>query len=73
MAEYVAAETLGLKLVPPQGHDALRGSERIQIKGRAHGQKMNSGQKIGCIKTDGTCDTVLLVVLENATLEPREM
>ncbi len=73
IAEYVDGETLVLKLVPPQGHDALRGSERIQIKGRAHGKKTNSGQKIGRIKTDGPCDTVLLVVLENATLEPREM
>ena len=37
VAEYVAAETLGLKLAPPRttGYDALRGTERIQIKGRA--------------------------------------
>lgn len=75
VAEYVAAETLGLKLAPPRttGYDALRGSERIQIKGRAHGKKTNSGQKIGRIKTDSPCDAVLLVVLDNATLEPREM
>ena len=75
VAEYVAAETLGLKLAPPRttGYDALRGAERIQIKGRAHGKKTNSGQKMGRIKTDGPCDSVLLVVLDNATLEPREM
>ena len=71
----MAAETLGLKLAPPRttGYDALRGAERIQIKGWAHGKKTNSGQKIGRIKTDGPCDSVLLVVLDNATLEPREM
>ena len=75
VAEYVAAETLGLKLALPRtpGYDALRGSERIQIKGRAHGSKTNSGQKMGRIKTDAPCDVVLLVVLDNATLEPREM
>jgi hypothetical protein len=75
VAEYVAAGTLGLKLAPPRttGYDALRGSERIQIKGRAHGKKTNSGQKMGRIRTDGACDSVLLVVLDNATLEPREM
>ena len=75
VAEYVAAETLGLKLAPPRttGYDALRACERIQIKGRAHGKKTNSGQKMGRINTEGPCDTVLLVVLDNATLEPREM
>jgi len=38
VAEYVAAEILGLTLVPARttGYDALRGSERIQIKGRAY-------------------------------------
>ena len=75
VAEYVAAGTLGLKLAPPRttGYAALRGRERIQIKGRAHGKKTNAGQKMGRIKTDGPCDSGLLVVLDNATLEPREM
>jgi hypothetical protein len=75
VAEYVAAETLGLRLAPPRtaGYDALRCSERIQIKGRAHGKKTDSGQKMGKIKTDGPCDTVLLVLLDNATLDPRQM
>ncbi len=75
VAEYVAAETLGLKLAPPRtrGYDALRGTERIQIKGRAHGKKTNSGQKLGRIKTDAPCDFVLLVVLDNTNLEPQEM
>jgi hypothetical protein len=75
VAEYAAAETPGLKLVPARtpGYDALRGSERIQIKSRAHGEQTNSRQKMGRIGTDSPCDTVLLVILDNATLEPREM
>jgi hypothetical protein len=75
VAEYVAAETLGLKLASPRtpGYDALRGSQRIQIKGRAHGKKTDSGQTMGRIKTEGPCDIVLLVLLDNATLDPREM
>jgi hypothetical protein len=75
VAEYVAAETLGLKLVPPRtpGYDALRGTERIQIKGRAHGKATDSGQKMGRIKTDAPFDTALLVLLNNATLDAREM
>lgn len=75
VAEYVAAETLGLTLAPPRthGYDVLRGSERIQIKGRAHGKTTDSGQKMGRIKTDAPFDTVLLVLLDNATLDPREM
>jgi len=71
----VAAETLGLRLAPPRtaGYNALRGSERIQVRSRAHGEKTNAGQKMGRINTDDPCDTVLLVVLDNATLEPLEM
>jgi hypothetical protein len=75
VAEFVAAENLGLQLVSARthGYDALRGSERIQIKGRAHGKKTDSGQKIGAIRTDAAGDAVLLVLLDNATLETREI
>jgi hypothetical protein len=75
VAEYVASEILGLKLAPARttGYDALRGTERIQIKSRAHGEKTNSGQKMARIRADSPCDTVLLVVLDNAALEPREI
>lgn len=75
VAEYIAAEMLGLKLTPActVGHDALRGTERIQIKGRAYGKDAKPGQRISRIKLDAPCDTVLLVFLDNATLEPREM
>jgi hypothetical protein len=75
VAEYIAAELLGLKLTPARtvGHDALRGTERIQIKGRAYGKDAKPGQRIYRIKIDAPCDTVLLVLLDSATLEPREM
>lgn len=74
IAECVAAELLGLKLVPTRtiGYDALRGNERIQIKGRAYGAVLNPGARISRIRIDAPCDTVLLVLLDNATLEPRE-
>jgi hypothetical protein len=75
VAEYVAAEILGLTLAPARtpGYDALRGTERIQIKGRAYGEDAKPGQRMSRIKADAPCDTVLLVLLDNATLEPREM
>src|SRR5271154_3563548 len=63
VAEFVAAEILGLKLVEARtvGYDALRGDERIQIKGRAYSKNANPNQRISKIKTDAPCDTVLLV------------
>ncbi len=79
VAEYIAAETLGLVLADARtpGYDAIRqtphGSERIQIKGRAHGEDAKPGQRISRIRTDAACDAVLLVLLDNKTLEPREM
>jgi hypothetical protein len=75
VAEYVAADLLGLELAPARttGYDALRGTERIQIKGRAYGKDAKPGQRMSRIKMDAPCDTVLLVLLDNATLDPREM
>lgn len=79
VAEFVAAETLGLELAPPrtEGYDAIRRTgdreERIQIKGRAFGEDAKPGQRLGKIKQGAPCDTVLLVLLDNSTLEPREM
>lgn len=75
VAEYVAAELLGLTLAPARtpGYDALRGTERIQIKGRAYGKDAKPGQRMSRMKVDAPCDIVLLVVLDNATLEPREL
>jgi len=79
VAEYVAAETLGLDLAPPRtkGFDAIRktkeGQQRIQIKGRAFGEDAKPNQRLGTIKPGAPCDGVLLVLLHNRTLEPREM
>jgi hypothetical protein len=72
VAEYVAAEILGLELVPARtaGYDALRGKERIQIKGRAYSKNSKKSQRISKIRLDAPCDAVLLVLLDNATLEP---
>lgn len=51
VAEYVAAEHLGLELCAARnmGFDAKRGEERIQIKGRAYG-KMRS-QDNACLES----------------------
>jgi len=75
IAEYAAAEILGLTLVPARtvGYDAIRGKERIQIKGRAYSAKGTPSQRMSRIKLNAPCDTVLLVLLNNATLEVREM
>jgi len=76
IAEYVAAQRLNLRLqaARSKGCDAIRktssGDERIQIKGRAVGAKYKSGQRLGRIKFDAACDKVLLVLLDNTTLEP---
>lgn len=66
-------------MVPPrtEGYDATRttatGVERIQIKGRAFGEDSKPGQRLGKIKHGAACDKVLLVLLNNATLEPVTM
>lgn len=79
VAEYVAAQTLGLELAPPrtQGYDAIRRKgrrkERIQIKGRALGKDSKPGQRLSTIKRGSPCDFVLLVLLDNETLELQEM
>lgn len=79
VAEYVAAEMLGLELAPArtEGYDAIRrttnGEERIQIKGRAYGKDAKPGQRLGTIKRGSPCEFVLLVLLDNETLDPREM
>lgn len=79
VAEYVAAEILNLELAPPRtkGFDALRRTDtgviRIQIKGRAFGENSKRSQRLGTIKRGAPCDRVLLVLLDNCTLEPLEM
>jgi hypothetical protein len=79
VAEYVAAELLGLELAPPRttGYDALRstpsGPERIEIKGRAYKVGSKKSQRLSRIKQDAPCDTVMLVLLDNQKLEPCEI
>ena len=79
VAEYLAADILGLELAPARtaGHDALRRTaervEKIQIKGRAFGPEAKPGQRLGRIKTDADCDTVMLVLMDSATLDAREI
>ncbi len=79
IAEHTAARLLDLELVPARttGYDAIRRVgkrvEKIQIKGRAVGQNSKPGQRLGTIKKDADCDTVMLVLLDSATLEPIEI
>jgi hypothetical protein len=76
VAEYIAAQKLRLILVPPRtsGYDAIRetskGEERIQIKGRALDKASKRSQRIGSIKAGAACDKVIVVLLDNTTLEP---
>lgn len=79
VAEYIAADLLKLELVPPRtaGHDAIRrtrrGIQRIQIKGRAYGDLATPNQRMGTIKKGAACDSVILVLMDNKTLDPREI
>jgi hypothetical protein len=75
VAEYEAARLLNLQLVPARmaGYDALRGEEKIQIKGRAFDVKARRSQRMGRIKLEANCDTVLLVLLYNASLDAHEI
>ena len=80
VAEYVAAEVLGLKLAPARtaGYDAIRERpdgtfDRIQIKARASGATSKTSQRMGVLKRNAECDVVLLVLLDNATLDLRQI
>lgn len=79
VAEYVAAETLGLELAPArtEGYDAIRRTkdgreECVQVKARAYGPDAKPG-RLGIIKAGSHCHTVLVVLLDNRTLDPFEM
>ncbi len=75
VAELSAAQLLKLNIVEArtEGYDALRGTEKIQIKGRALPQNPKPGQRIGTIKRNADCDTVMVVILDNRTLATREI
>lgn len=78
IAEHVAADLMGLELASARtrGYDAIRYTEtgpvRIQIKGRAFGDKGSKG-RLGIIKLDAPCDIVMVVLLDNRTLDAREI
>ena len=59
LAEAAAADKLGLKLADARtaGHDALRGGEEIQIKGRAYKKGRASLGRTGIIKIDSDFDS----------------
>jgi len=75
VAEYEVARILNLKLADARtpGYDALRGAQRIQIKGRALGSEAKPGQRLSRIKKGAPCDVVMLVLLDLATLNAREI
>ena len=75
VADYVATEHLGLTLAPPRtaGYTALRGDERILIRGRACDEESTNRQTLTKINRDAPCDTVLLVLLDKQTLKLREI
>jgi hypothetical protein len=79
IAEYLAAQLLNLELAPARtdGYDAIRhdplGPVRIQIKGRAFGDEASRSQRMGKIKANAACDIVMLVLMDNTSLDPREI
>ena len=80
VAELATAEKLGLELAPARttGYDAIRhtpnGPQRIQVKARAFSYATRpTPQKMGAIRHCAECDVVLLVLMDNRTLEPQEM
>ena len=79
IAEVLAAKLLNLELASARtsGFDAIRryGAvvEKIQIKGRALDTNPKSGQRLGTIKRDADCDVVMLVLMNNTTLDVFEI
>jgi hypothetical protein len=65
IAESEAARLLGVVLAPARtaGYDALRGTERLQIKGRVLHPK-GGIERVGAINKDKEWDAVLLVILD---------
>ncbi len=72
LAEAAAADKLGLKLADARtaGYDARRGTEKIQIKGRAFKKGRASLGRTGITKIDSDFDFVILVILDLESLDP---
>lgn len=75
IAHLSAAEIFGLTLTPilKCGYDALRGKERFQIKGRVYWAGDDPGQRITGVRFEAPCDKILLVLLDNVSLETVEI
>jgi hypothetical protein len=50
-----------------------KGRSTFRSKAAPMGRTQKPGQRLGRIKQGAACDIVLLVLLDNRTLEPREM
>lgn len=74
IAEFEAARLLGLTLAAARtpAFDAHRGEERIQIKGRVF-KGTYAGQRMGYVKRASGCDALVLVLLDGATMDAREI
>lgn len=66
VAEFEAARLLGLTLAEARapGYDALRGAERLQVKGRVLTHNPKPGQRLGSIRLQHQWDAVLLVLMD---------
>lgn len=66
VAEYEAARLLGVTLadVRQAGYDAVRGSERLQIKGRCILPGSKPGQRVGGLDLTKEWEAALLVLLD---------
>lgn len=67
VAEFEASRLLNLQLVDARqpGYDALRGEERIQIKGRAvPNPKKCASQRVGSINLKKEWNSVVLVLMD---------
>lgn len=79
VAEFEAAEKLGVKLTPPraEGLDGVwrRGGrlEKVQIKGRAVLRDDPHKGRVGSIRHPDKCDIVLLVLLNKEDLDVLEI
>lgn len=62
-----------LAVARTEGFDAKRGEEKIQIKGRALGAGNISHHRISRIKQGANCHAVMLVILDQETLDAREI
>jgi hypothetical protein len=75
IGEVEVVEKLGLEIAPVRtsGFDALRGTERIQIKTRAADPRIRSLGRMSRIKIDAPCDVVMLALLKIESMDLKEV